>query len=61
MLNNPHTGQRVQIAPEFRDVWPVHRIGDRPGKVVGIGNTVVVVFDGIAGQMNLSAKYLEAL
>ena len=59
MLDNPHTGQKVRVAVEYRDEWPVHGIGDRVGEILGIGNFVIVRFEGI-GQLNLHARFLEA-
>ena len=57
MLDNPYTGQRVRIAPEYRDEWPVHNLGDRVGEIVGISNVVMVRF-GIE-IVHLSVRVLE--
>lgn len=61
MLDNPHTGQRVRVAEQYRDEWPVHGIGDRTGEIVGIGNFVVVKFDDRQGQIHVPAKFLEVV
>lgn len=59
MLNNPHTGQKVRIAVEYRDEFPVHDLGDREGVIRGIGNFVTVQFEE-GRTMHLPAKFLEA-
>lgn len=61
MLDNPHTGQTVRIAEEYRDEWPVHAIGDRIGKIQGIGNFITVKFDGQPETIHVPARFLEAV
>lgn len=59
MLDNPHTGQRVRVALEYRDEWPVHAIGDRSGEIMGVGNFVVVRFDGLTDAIHVPHRFLE--
>ena len=59
MLDNPHTGQRVRIAEEYRDEWPVHMLDDRVGEITGIGNFVSVKFDGVPETVHVPHRYFE--
>lgn len=59
MLDNPHTGQRVRIAMEYRDEWPVHLIGDRTGEIQGVGNFVIVKFGETT--IHVPHRFLEAV
>lgn len=61
MLDNPHTGQRVRISPEYQDEWPVHMIGNRVGEIQGVGNFVVVRFDGSTETIHVPHRFLEAV
>jgi hypothetical protein len=61
MLSNPHVGQHVRIAEEYRDEWPVHQIGDLIGEIIGIGNYVMVKFDGWGDTIHVPHRYLEAV
>ena len=61
MLDNPHAGQRVRIATEYRDEWPVHNLGGRIGTITGISNVTMVKFDGLTEVLHLPHRFLEAV
>jgi hypothetical protein len=61
MLDNPHAGQRVRVAVEYRDEWPVHAIGDRIGKIQGVGNFITVKFEGMDNTVHVPHRFLEGV
>jgi hypothetical protein len=59
MLNNPRVGQRVRVAEEYRDEWPVQDLAHIDGEIAGIGNWPMVRFRNTT--VHVPAKFLELI
>lgn len=57
MIDNPHTGQKVRIAKEYRDDWLVRDVQNLTGEIAGIGNVAVVRFP--KKTVHIPVHYLE--